>query len=64
MQAPVPGKQAAVRQQQKRSAPGDLLTTAIQCFDEDAARRRPASAALPAAPARPEADAQTLPIEQ
>ena len=50
--------------QHKRSQPGELLTTASQFFMDDADRSRPASAALPTAPAQPGPDAQPEPSER
>lgn len=64
MQGPVVGGQAFVRHQHKRSQPGDLLTTANQYFTDNAAKSRPASAAVPAAPAQAVADTQTAPMKQ
>ena len=49
--------------QHKRSQPGDLLTTASQYFMDDADRSRPASAALPAAPAQPSSIEQREPAQ-
>ena len=64
MQGPVVGGQAFVRHQHKRSQPGDLLTTANQYFTENAAKSRPASAAVPAAPAQAVTDTQSAPLKQ